>query len=164
MLTKVALNQVESERTGAVRSERGSLSVQSDNESTVAVLYLAYDQMTGTLILEVPGIGKVRAEGFLTASGIGVGKTGRTGGVGKGGLDGLIGDDGGDGDIGCPGVKGVRGVRGYRGPDGPRGFRGHTGSTGAAGKPGRDCKLLVFVCSEDPGPVGASALWIKPMD
>jgi hypothetical protein len=121
-----------------------------------------YDRTQGILTLNIPTIGKINIGNFPTSADIGTGRTGPSGRDGVAGVDGLIGETGQKGLQGCRGPEGPQGRQGERGPRGLTGPQGEQGIQGIQGNDGRDGRVLIFVQSEDPGSVGAGALWVRP--
>lgn len=121
-----------------------------------------YDSTQGILTLEIPTIGKINVTGFPTKSDVGVGRQGPSGRDGSAGIDGLIGEAGTKGSLGCRGPEGPQGRQGERGPRGLVGPQGQQGIQGIQGNDGKDGRVLIFIQSEQPGAVGAGALWIRP--
>lgn len=120
----------------------------------------AYDPETGALSLTLNGT-TVRIEGFITRNSIGTGPQGDDGRPGINGVDGLPGRDGAEGPRGCEGPSGPRGPRGARGPEGAQGPSGRDGDKGDKGDQGIPGEVKFFIQEEDPGAVGAGAIWVK---
>jgi hypothetical protein len=121
-----------------------------------------FDNTTGTLRLSIPGLPVLRIDGFMTQSDVGTGREGVQGPQGTSGIDGIIGESGLQGKTGCRGPQGPQGTPGPRGPRGQQGEQGSVGATGGEGIPGLDGRVSIYISQDDPGAVGAGAIWIKP--
>ena len=121
-----------------------------------------FDDASGTLILTLVNGSELRIAGFMTQGDIGTGPAGQQGIAGTDGTDGLMGTDGSQGQQGCQGPAGRAGATGPRGQQGIQGPAGDPGPEGPKGEPGVDGVVDVYIQTEDPGPVGAGALWVKP--
>lgn len=162
MITKVPLNLVRPSNTsGNVVAQGQSLAVVPTPNSAGEPLGVM-DNTTGVLTLNLPGIGKFSIGGFTTRFDVGVGERGTQGIPGTPGTDGVLGAEGLQGPRGCRGPAGPQGKPGPRGPRGVEGPMGPTGATGAQGIRGLDGRVQIYIQSEDPGPVGAGAIWIVP--
>ncbi len=163
-VTRPPVGLISARRKGNVISEGSSLTVEdiSGNGSS-STLDGFYDRTTGVLTINIPNQPTLMISGFLTEANL-PSSSGTTskGDRGRDGIDGMIGLDGGRGDQGCMGPEGKRGATGRPGPRGRQGIQGETGATGATGATGQDGRVLVFTQKEDPGPVGAFAIWLKP--
>lgn len=122
----------------------------------------SYDGVSGTITFEIPTIGIINITGLPTAATLGTGVKGADGVQGPAGLSAPLPRPGDRGPRGCRGPEGERGAPGARGPRGPIGPAGPTGPTGPKGADGADGLVKIFIMSDDPGPVGAGALWVKP--
>lgn len=121
-----------------------------------------FDDASGTLTLNLMNGQKVQIRGFMTQSDIGTGPEGPQGLSGMNGTDGLLGEDGLQGPPGCQGPPGAPGPTGPKGEVGPQGKQGDIGPTGPTGPKGDDGQVDIYIQTEDPGAVGAGALWIRP--
>lgn len=147
---------------GTVVSTGAGLAVEAPKSGDTTELQIDYDNVTGTLTVTVPGYAPAKVSGFATVRDIGEGTQGRPGVQGRAGSDGSLGADGDQGRTGCPGPVGARGAPGKRGPAGQKGEPGDMGPTGPQGEPGKDGVMLVRIQADDPGPVGAGAIWVRP--
>jgi hypothetical protein len=121
-----------------------------------------FDDSTGTLVMLLGDGSTLSISGFITPNSIGVGVTGPTGPKGDPGADGLIGEPGPQGPQGCQGPPGIPGRTGAPGIPGAVGDRGPIGPTGPTGPAGLDGVVKIYIQAEDPGSVGAGALWVRP--
>jgi len=161
-ITKASLNMISGGSTvGNVESSGRGLSIVADDE-VADTLEGYYDNTSGTLTLSIPGYPVLRINNFMTQSDVGTGKEGPQGVSGNAGINGLLGENGLRGERGCRGPRGPVGERGVRGAQGKQGEQGPIGATGPQGEHGLDGKVSIYITTEDPGPVGAGALWIKP--
>lgn len=161
MVEKVSISLIKTDSSGDVVSEQGALVVK---EISNDVLDGNFDRLTGTLVINIPNIGKVSIPGFTTVNDIGLGPIGEGGEDGRDGLDGLSGTDGGRGSDGCPGPRGNEGLPGRQGVRGSRGNLGPTGPTGATGPSGSDGVVAVFIQQTDPSldrEILPGSLWVK---
>lgn len=138
------------------------VAVPDEDINNTGIASANYDSSTGTLTLNLVNGQKLVIDGFMTQGSIGVGPAGSQGIAGTDGTDGLLGTDGQQGPQGCQGPPGRPGATGPRGAMGPQGPQGDIGPTGPKGDPGADGKVDVYIQTEDPGAVGAGALWIRP--
>lgn len=162
-LTKPTLSMIDGGTSaGDVVNTGNSLSIDITSEDNATSLGGSFDNTTGSLELSIPGYPTLKITGFMTQSDIGTGKEGPQGNTGTSGIDGIIGDHGIQGERGCQGPQGPQGERGVRGPQGQQGEQGAQGPQGEEGITGLDGKVSIFINQEDPGPVGAGAIWIKP--
>lgn len=162
-VTRPPVELIGSNRQGQVIAEGGRLKVSGGNNGNETDLSGYYDPTSGTLTLSVPNYPKLTVSGFLTKSSIPRNPVSTVGQRGRDGIDGTIGLDGRTGDTGCQGPRGPRGITGARGPRGERGLQGARGERGEKGERGSDGRVLVFVQDTDPGPVGAFAIWVRPV-
>lgn len=121
-----------------------------------------FDDASGVLTLTLVNGETMQVRGFMTTGNIGTGPEGPQGLGGVDGTDGLLGMDGLQGPPGCQGPPGARGATGPRGAQGPQGELGPIGPTGATGPKGDDGQVDIWIQTEDPGAVGAGALWVRP--
>lgn len=159
-LVKAPLDMIQSPvQSGTVVAEGASLSIkpESNSEGTPTG---SFDDATGTLTIDIPVLGRLIITGLPTSNSVGIGRQGNQGNDGTPGMDGLLGSPGDVGQRGCRGPAGPQGKPGPRGPRGVDGPPGPTGSTGPQGIRGQDGRVQIYIQSEDPGPVGAGALWI----
>lgn len=159
-LVKAPLDMIQSpQQSGTVVAEGESLAIKPLSEN-IDQISGSFDDATGTITLNIPVYGKVTITGLPTSNSVGVGRAGNQGNDGTPGMDGLIGSVGDVGQRGCRGPAGPQGKPGPRGPRGVDGPPGPTGSTGPQGIRGQDGRVQIYIQSEDPGPIGAGALWI----
>lgn len=159
-LVKAPLDMIQSpQQSGTVVAEGESLAIKPLSEN-IDQISGSFDDATGTITLNIPAHGKVVITGLPTSNSVGVGRAGNQGNDGTPGMDGLIGAIGDVGQRGCRGPAGPQGKPGPRGPRGVDGPPGPTGSTGPQGIRGQDGRVQIYIQSEDPGPIGAGALWI----
>lgn len=162
MITHVPLTLIRpSSVAGNVVAQGNSLGIDPAPEA-ITNLQGYFDATQGILTLDLPTIGRLNISGFPTSSDVGVGRQGPSGRDGTAGVDGLIGEAGTKGTQGCRGPEGPQGRQGERGPRGLVGARGEQGIQGPQGNDGRDGRVLIFIQSEEPGAVGAGAIWIRP--
>lgn len=162
MLTKVPLFLVMPNKTaGNVVAQGDSLRVESIPASDKQ-LDGVFDNVNGILSITIPGVGEVSIGGFNTVADLGEGRRGLPGSDGRPGVHGMIGLNGLQGSKGCRGPQGKSGKPGKRGPRGLEGPIGPTGATGPRGATGADGRVQIYIQSEDPGAVGAGALWMVP--
>lgn len=162
MTTKIPLQLIRPANSrGNVVAEGQSLAVKPETNFTGEPLGVM-DSTTGTLTLNLPGIGRFSISGFVTRFDVGVGERGTQGIPGTPGTDGVLGAEGLQGPRGCRGPAGPQGKPGPRGPRGVEGPRGPTGATGPQGIRGLDGRVQIYIQSEDPGPVGPGAIWMVP--
>lgn len=126
------------------------------------ILSVFFDDTTGNLVFTLVNGEQLVVQGFMTGGNIGKGEPGVQGISGVNGTDGLLGQDGLQGPAGCQGPAGRAGATGPRGDVGPRGAQGPAGPTGPQGADGENGQVDIYIMSEDPGPVGAGALWVRP--
>lgn len=148
---------------GDVTSTGKGLSVDPDSDNSNTSVTGSFDNTTGILMLTIPGFEPIYINNFMTQSDVGTGAEGPQGVSGTPGVDGIIGESGLKGQRGCQGPQGPQGERGVRGPQGKQGEQGPSGPQGAQGIAGLDGRVSIYISDEDPGPVGAGALWIKPV-
>lgn len=148
--------------TGDVRSSGRSLVVETVPDTQATEFSGNFDNTNGVMELQIPGFDVLRISGFMTQSDVGLGKEGPQGNSGTPGINGVIGEHGLRGQRGCQGPQGAQGERGVRGPAGKQGEQGSQGPEGQEGLPGVDGRVQIYISDEDPGPVGAGAIWIKP--
>lgn len=160
-MQKIPLDAVQGDENGPLVSESGVIKAQLV-EGAVTELAASFDPVTGTFTLALPGLGTVRATGFLTNSSIGSGPEGQSGSRGTAGIDGLTPRDGRRGPDGCIGHDGPEGQAGKEGPRGREGQPGEPGPEGRDGEAGVDGGVKIFYQTEDPGAVGAGAFWVRP--
>lgn len=163
-VTRANISMISARQRGTVISEGVHLSVRDEGSGNIATEFSGYfDRLTGTLTLSIPNQPKIQIAGFLTESSIPSSSgTSIKGDRGRDGVDGIVGLEGRRGQQGCIGPEGERGATGIPGPRGKIGPTGVTGATGATGERGEDGKVLIFTQADDPGPVGAFAIWVKP--
>lgn len=162
MSTKIPLELIKPRLSkGNIIASGQSLAVSEINEFNGEPLGV-FDNVSGILTLSLPGIGKFNITGFVSRYDVGTGQRGEQGVPGSSGVDGVLGAEGLQGPRGCRGPQGQQGKPGPRGPRGVEGPMGPTGATGSQGIRGMDGRVQVYIQSEDPGPVGAAALWIVP--
>ena len=164
-LTKTPLSMLEGKGTpnSDVRFTGTEVTTQQDQDiNNAGVVSGRFDDATGTLILTLVNGVEIKVPGFMTQGDIGVGPAGQQGISGADGTDGLIGADGQQGQQGCQGPAGAAGATGPRGQQGIQGPAGDIGPEGPRGEPGLDGALDVYIQTEDPGSVGAGALWVRP--
>lgn len=147
---------------GDVTSSGRSLKIEQVGTDIATDFAGSFDNTNGIFTLQIPGYPTLRINGFMTQSDIGLGKEGPQGQSGTPGINGIIGEHGNQGQRGCQGPQGPQGERGVRGPAGKQGEQGAQGPQGQEGIPGIDGRVQIYISNEDPGPVGAGALWIKP--
>ena len=162
-LTKPSLKMIQAGTvSGDVENTGTGLTVTAEsNDSTQ--LSGTFDNVTGTLTLSIPGFDTLTIKNFMTQSDVGSGSEGPQGVSGTAGVDGIIGEEGLQGKRGCQGPQGAQGERGVRGPQGKQGEQGPSGPQGERGLAGLDGRVAIYISDSDPGPVGAGALWIKPV-
>lgn len=162
MVQKVDIDLISADSSGQVVSEGGALAVKVIDDDTLSG---NFDRLSGTLVLNIPNIGKLQITGFTTTNDIGLGPRGEGGEDGRDGIDGLSGSDGGRGADGCIGPRGNEGLPGKVGVRGPRGAIGPTGNTGATGPAGKDGVVAVFVQATDPAldrpDILPGTIWVK---
>lgn len=161
MVEKVDLSMIKSDASGPVISTETGLSVKVLTDD---VLSGTFDRTNGTLILNIPNLGKIAVAGFTTVNDIGYGPAGASGEGGRDGIDGLMGTNGGRGSDGCPGPRGPDGLPGKQGVRGQRGSIGPTGNTGATGPAGNDGVVAIFIQNVDPSlerQLEAGTIWVR---
>lgn len=162
MVQKVDIDLISADSSGQVVSEGGALTVQAVDDATLSG---NFDRLSGTLVLNIPNVGKLTVTGFTTTNDIGLGPRGDSGEDGRDGVDGLSGSDGGRGADGCIGPRGNEGLPGKVGVRGPRGAIGPTGNTGATGPAGKDGVVAVFIQATDPSldrpDIAPGSIWVK---
>ncbi|AXG66823.1 tail fiber protein [Dickeya phage vB_DsoM_JA29] len=161
MVEKVDLSLIKTDADGEVYSGDGGLNIREISDDTLSG---NFDRLSGTLVLNIPNIGKVSIPGFTTPNDIGLGPIGPGGEDGRDGIDGLSGSDGGRGSDGCPGPRGNDGLPGRQGVRGSRGNIGPTGATGATGPSGKDGVVAVFIQATDPSLdriVEPGSIWVR---
>lgn len=162
MVEKVDLSLIKVDGSGEVSAENGGLVVKEVSDDT---LNGNFDRLSGTLVLNIPNIGKVSISGFTTPNDIGLGPIGPDGEDGRDGIDGTPGSDGGRGADGCPGARGNDGLSGKQGVRGNRGNVGPTGNTGATGPAGKDGVVAVFIQQTDPAldrdDIEPGTIWVR---
>lgn len=147
MVQKVDIDLISADSSGQVVSEGGALAVKTIEDDSLSG---NFDRLSGTLVLNIPNVGKLQITGFTTVNDIGLGPRGEEGEDGRDGIDGLSGSDGGRGADGCIGPRGNEGLPGKVGVRGPRGAIGPTGNTGNTGPAGKDGVMAVFIQATDP--------------
>ena len=160
-MDKVPLSAIETSAEGSVASVDGALQVVVA-PTDVTTPSGAYDSVAGTLVLTLPEYGNVTVTGFPRLADMGQGPSGRDGAAGAEGLAGLTPRDGRQGSDGCIGQIGEEGKEGRPGARGVQGLQGPIGPTGPRGATGKDGKFAVYFQADDPGAVGAGAIWIRP--
>lgn len=160
-MDKVPLSAIETSVDGQVAASDGSLTVVVSN-TDASTPSGTYDNVSGTLVLTLPNYGAVSVSGFPRLADLGQGPSGRDGSAGSEGIAGLTPRDGRQGADGCVGQIGEEGKEGRAGARGVQGPQGVTGPTGARGATGKDGKFAVYFQADDPGAVGAGAIWIRP--
>lgn len=164
-LTRTPLSMLEARGApnSDVRFDGREVNTQKDeNINNTGVTSGKFDDVTGTLSLTLVNGQSVEIRGFMTHGDIGVGPEGPQGIGGVDGTDGLLGEDGLQGPPGCQGPPGTPGVTGPQGEMGAQGEAGPPGMTGPTGPKGDDGQVDIYIQTEDPGAVGAGALWIRP--
>jgi hypothetical protein len=160
-MNRIPLSMVTPPQTaGTVVAEGVSLTLETPSE--VLEPTLEYDAVSGTMVLTLPGFAPVTASGLPTIATLGKGQRGLDGAEGAPGISSPLARPGARGPQGCRGPVGERGAPGPRGPRGQLGPMGPTGVTGPTGPAGVDGVVQVYIMSDDPGPVGPGALWIRP--
>lgn len=166
MVQKIDISQVTAQSSGALNVTELGVVVEKPIED-IEHLSGQFDASSGSLTLEIPGIGSLRVTGFPNANDLGQGSAGIQGKEGRSGIDGLSGSNGRRGADGCEGPRGQDGPPGRQGPRGLVGPIGATGPTGPTGRDGEDGKMAIYISEEDPIiahgmtlPVGA--IWVKP--
>lgn len=161
MVTKVSMHMISptTAAAGSVVAEGKALSVQPDLTAGQSVTGV-FDPVMGITTISIPGYEPIHIRGYPTLSSMGTGRQGLPGFDGSPGVDGLLGAEGIQGPRGCRGPQGPQGKPGVRGPRGIEGPIGPTGSTGPQGIRGQDGRVQIYIQAEDPGAVGAGALWI----
>lgn len=161
MVQKVDIDLISADSSGQVVSEGGALAVKVIEDDTLSG---NFDRSSGTLVLNIPNIGKLQITGFTTTNDIGLGPRGEGGEDGRDGIDGLSGSDGGRGADGCIGPRGNEGLPGKVGVRGPRGAIGPTGNTGATGPAGKDGVVGIFIQQTDPAldrQIEPGTIWVR---
>lgn len=164
-LTKTPLSMLDAigEPNSDVRFDGGEVITSPEqNINNLGVQSGFFDDATGILTLQLVSGQKIQVSGFMTQGDIGTGPAGAQGIGGVDGTDGLLGRDGDPGPAGCQGPPGTPGSTGPRGEMGPAGAEGPVGPIGPTGPKGEDGKVDIYIQSDDPGSVGAGALWIRP--
>lgn len=162
-MSDVKLNMLEAgNSSGNLAVDSSLLKIVPDRDTPNGNM-VGYVDKTGTLTINIPGYGEVKASGFLSKDDIGRGPDGQRGSNGQQGYDGSIGLDGAKGFIGDRGKSGDRGIPGVRGPRGKQGKAGEDGALGTKGIEGDDAVTNVFIQEADPGAPGAGAVWVKPL-
>lgn len=164
-LTKTPLGMLEAKGTpdSDVRFTGQEVVAQPDkNINNTGIKNASYDSLTGTLTLTLVNEEVIEIDGFFTADDAGSGPEGLQGIDGTDGADGLLGKDGLQGPQGCQGPPGTPGATGPKGVQGLQGEKGNRGDEGKKGNDGDDGVIDVYIQTEDPGTVGAGALWVKP--
>lgn len=160
-MDKVPLSAIETSMDGQVNASDGALTVVVANTDATTPTG-TYDGVAGTLVLTLPEYGAITVSGFPRLADLGQGPSGRDGAAGSAGLAGLTPRDGRQGSDGCIGQIGEEGKEGRAGARGVQGPQGATGPTGPRGLPGKEGKFAVYFQADDPGAVGAGAIWIRP--
>jgi len=139
-LTRPVIEQVKakgSEKETEIIVSDEKLSLDIPRESTVSeVEYGFYDELKGSLVLQLYNGERIEVEGFPVEDEIPMGLTGPKGDDGAPGKQGVPGRDGLVGEPGCEGTRGDTGARGKTGLDGRKGMRGPAGIRGATGPQG----------------------------
>lgn len=162
MMTRIPLSLIKPNvSSGEVVAQGQSLAVEQ-RDADINEFNGVYDNVSGVLTLNIPGYGKINISGFPTRFSVGTGMRGEPGREGSPGINGVLGGEGLQGPRGCRGPQGPQGKPGVRGPRGVVGPPGPRGATGPQGIRGQDGRVQIFIQSEDPGPVGAGSLWIRP--
>ena len=164
-LTKTPLSMLEAlgEPDSDVRFSGESVYTERDqNINNTGLQTGHFDDATGILTITLVNGQQLQIAGFMTQGDIGMGPPGTQGIGGTDGTDGLLGEDGLQGPAGCQGPPGTPGATGPRGEMGPQGAEGPQGAQGAKGDPGEDGQVDIYIQTEDPGPVGAGAFWVRP--
>lgn len=126
-----------------------------------------FDDVTGTLVLNLENGTQIKISGLPTVNSLGQGAVGPTGPRGENGTNGANGTNGEKGSTGCQGPPGTPGKQGAVGPTGAAGEIGPRGETGPTGPRGDDGIVQVFIQTADPTTtsgslVAAGAIWVKP--
>lgn len=161
MVQKVDIDLIKSDSSGQVISEGGALSIKTIEDDSLSG---NFDRLSGTLVINIPNVGKLQVSGFTTVNDIGLGPRGEEGEDGRDGIDGLSGSDGGRGADGCIGPRGNEGLPGKVGVRGPRGAIGPTGNTGNTGPAGKDGVMAVFIQQNDPAlerELEPGTIWVR---
>lgn len=162
MVQKVDIDLIKADSSGQVISEGGALSVKTVEDNSLSG---NFDRLSGTLVINIPNVGKLQVSGFTTVNDIGLGPRGEEGEDGRDGIDGLSGSDGGRGADGCLGPRGNEGLPGKVGVRGPRGAIGPTGNTGNTGPAGKDGVVAVFIQNSDPAldrpDILPGSIWVR---
>lgn len=163
-LTKTPLDMIQAQGEPGTDVEfDGKQLVLTPQEAFLnSVVNGTFDAVTGTLTLSLANGNTIDIDGFLTQGDIGDAAQGPQGPVGPAGADGLVGVAGPQGPQGCQGPPGPAGRTGAPGVQGPIGPAGPQGEKGDKGDSGDDGTVQVYIQAEDPGAVGAGALWIRP--
>ena len=160
-MDKVPLSAIESATEGNVAASDGALTVVVST-TDVTNPSGTYDGVAGALVLNLPEYGAITISGFPRLADLGQGPSGRDGSMGADGLAGLTPRDGRQGSDGCIGQIGEEGKEGRAGARGVEGRQGPIGPTGPRGATGANGRFEVYFQHEDPGAVGAGAIWIRP--
>lgn len=158
-MDKIPLISISATKEGSVVAEQGTLQVL---EQTSAQLAGTFDSTSGVLTLNIPNYGTIEVAGFMTLADIGAGSSGRDGASGAQGLPGINARDGRVGADGCVGPAGEVGETGKTGARGKDGEVGPIGLEGPQGEAGKDGAPKIYFQADDPGAVGAGAIWIRP--
>ena len=163
-LTRTPIDLIEA--TGApgtdVQFDGKNLFLADPEQTQVSLAGASYDNINGVLTIQLSNGDEIQVPGFLTTGSIGDAVQGLQGPVGPSGADGLVGVAGPQGPQGCQGPPGpagrtgspgVQGIQGPTGPEGPQGEKGDTGDDGV---------VQMYIQAEDPGAVGAGAVWVRP--
>lgn len=164
-LTRTPLSMLEAkgEPNSDVRFTGKEVTTQPDVDINNSGLQSAhFNDTSGILTLVLMNGESIEISGFMTQGDIGEGPVGPQGISGIDGTDGLLGQDGERGPTGCQGPPGTPGATGPRGEMGPQGPEGPQGPQGDKGDPGEDGVIDIYIQTEDPGSVGAGALWVRP--
>lgn len=163
---KIDISQIKAHSSGELKSDQTGLHVEKP-VGNITALAGNFDAGSGTLTLEIPGLGQLQVSGFASAKDLGHGPEGKQGKQGRNGVDGMSGNHGRRGADGCEGPRGAVGSPGKQGPRGQVGPPGPTGPTGATGPRGEDGSFQVYIQEEDPvieygDTIKPGAIWVRP--
>lgn len=163
-LTRTPIEMIEAQGAPGtdVQFDGKELFLADQQQTLVTVTGGNFDSVAGVLTITLSNGQELDVPGFLTQGDIGEAAQGPQGPAGPAGSDGLVGVQGTQGPQGCegppgpPGRTGSPGVQGLQGPQGPE------GPAGPQGEKGEDGIVKMYIQAEDPGAVGAGAVWVRP--
>lgn len=163
-LTRTPIEMIEAvgEPGTDVQFDGKDLFLADQEQTLVSVTGGDYDSVAGVLTIQLSNGDTVEVPGFITQGDIGDAAQGPQGPAGPAGADGLVGVQGPPGPQGCQGPIGPAGRTGSPGVQGAVGPQGPEGPAGPQGEKGEDGRVQMYIQAEDPGAVGAGAVWVRP--